>query len=254
MKITDASSHAQNDIVKKPEQKTHLNYSDKFNEPSLQPSFKKQLDFDEFMALPDDVSEKLTSSLNTREERKDRELFNPLPETKFSITNPTNLYEDIEKYSNIKNPNVHKKISLSHEAQDLSKLYKKKSKLLTINIKRPLSSITTLKKITSSHKTKSSNLSNGTKTVVIINTNPLTDSLNTSSKHVRSSENFCFVQVIHNGLLEFATKINSVRVEDRFGAVKTIVTVKIPKKLKCLDDFYERILDHLCIKESLDSE
>ena len=52
------------------------------------------MDFDEFMALPDDFSEKLTSSLNTREGRIDLELFNPFPETQFNITKPTNLYED----------------------------------------------------------------------------------------------------------------------------------------------------------------
>ena len=81
----------------------------------------------------------------------------------------------------------------------------------------------------------------------------MTDSLNTSSKHIRSSEIFDLVEVRHNGSLKFATKINSVRVEYRLGVKKTIVTVKLPKKLKHLDAFYERIPDHLCTNESLDS-
>ena len=128
---------------------------------------------------------------------------------------------------------------------------KRPSKLLRIDIKRPLKDIITSKRVKNVNNTNGNDLKFNDKTK---ENDPSSNRLKTISVLTENLESFDLIEVEHHGEFYFDVNPNSIRFENRNGVNHTIVQARIPRNLKNLDTLKEKVYSHLYTKKNLSSK
>ena len=159
-----------------------------------------------------------------------------------SLNEDAKKLQDFEKLRNF---------SFKKKPQTSIKIKKRPSKLLSIDIKRPLNDIIALKRVKNVNNTNGNDLKFNDKTKVIIEDDPSSNRLKTISELTENLETFDLVEIEHHGEFYFDVNPNSIRFENNNGVKNTIVQVRIPKSFKHFEILKEIVYSHLYTKKNL---